>query len=172
VLIRKGERWTIAAAHWSLGMKNAAAVKAAKQHGLEAAPLAPGDASVGPAELVQAVQIAVAPGIGLTLGDTVSDRADVFAFGSDPGESYPGAKFKKAAAKWKFQMQVRGPVLAGLAPGGKVGWALANVDATFGTGAKAYTIPYRVMFVFVHNGGIAGREMEWDVVQAHFSIEE
>lgn len=99
---------------------------------------------------------------------SVSDRADAIVIGTAPGErTVGGAAIKESYGKFvadgHVTLKKHGDLRVGIAPGGRVGWVLANCDLSADVDGNVITQPFRAMLVYVDEGG------EWRLVQAHFS---
>jgi ketosteroid isomerase-like protein len=99
---------------------------------------------------------------------SVSDRADAIVIGTAPGErTVGGAAIKESYGKFvadgHVTLKKHGDLRVGIAPGGRVGWVLANADLSVDVDGNVITQPFRAMLVYVDEGG------EWRLVQAHFS---
>lgn len=99
---------------------------------------------------------------------SVSDRADAIFIGSAPGERTVGGaaireSYGKHVTDGHVTLKKHGDIRVGVAPGGHVGWVLANVDLAVDVDGNVITEPFRAMLVYVEEDG------EWRLVQAHLS---
>jgi hypothetical protein len=89
-------------------------------------------------------------------------------YGSAPGErTANGPAFAKAwNALWAKHLEVKG-ASAWLAPSNTTGWVIANVNLRKVKGKTAYTIPFRLFFVFDKDAAGA-----WQLVHAQFAVRD
>jgi ketosteroid isomerase-like protein len=160
-------RWWIFAAHGSTAVTENDEVFVAT--GNKFPPLGPVpdrvDAGAGPIAAAARADLSN----GAVLARDVSERSDVFVFGSAPEQKPEGG----AAAKQFFldqagqgTLRLASGVRAGLAPDGQLGWAAANValELPDPEHPTTMTVPMRVLLAWLREGGA------WRLVQAHFSI--
>jgi hypothetical protein len=96
---------------------------------------------------------------------TVSDRADVVLYGSDPGErAVGGAAVRATWLKWGLALTARGGISAGVTASKTVAWVVLGVDARAKTDKRA--TPYTMSAIYEKQGSA------WKLVQAHFSFTE
>jgi ketosteroid isomerase-like protein len=163
----KGGEWQVLIATYSVGVPNEQAFTRAMEDGWPALASIP----EGIAEGSDGVYTRAAHDLDHA-GDfvaSISDREDAFVFGSDPDERVVGGAqirevFGKQIADGHVEIKRNGEMRVGIAPGGKVGWVLANLDLSVEVAAgQRVSQPYRAMLVYADEGG------EWRLVQAHFS---
>jgi ketosteroid isomerase-like protein len=160
LVVEDGGAWKIAAAHLSVGVPNAEAMRLAAAG--ELAPLP--DVGGGLAPGAEPLPAALA-----NLAASFSEREDAFLFGSDPEERLRGGMAIKelVGSQWQdggTSITPRGALRGALAPSGTVGWVAGNVDFTVTVpGGEKVTQPYRMLLVCLREGEA------WKVVQAHFS---
>lgn len=160
LVVMDGDEVRIAGGMWSKPMADKQAHKLAKEGQLSHRELGSGDA-----ELAAAVKTMLTEDDPT---DVFSERTDMLVIGSAAGEKTAGGmKFlKNWLTGWAGKVEVES-VRAMALPGGKVAWAVANLNLPK-PGKKGqyadYVIPFRVMFVLADDG------TGWRIVHAHFSV--
>ena len=161
-VIRDGDRWLVAAQHWSIGLEGNDALAAGGE-----TPAALSD-DVGPGAdlLVRATDEALSSPEALEA--RISARPDVFVFGAGLNDRAEGG----AAARRYVQAKVgdrairisrAGGVRAALAPGGNAGFVACNLDASVIVDGARTTRTGRGLFVWLLE------DDEWRIVQLHIS---
>lgn len=165
IAVQDGGAWKLAGGAWTTAIDDADVTKFAIAGQLyDAATLAPGEDDTGPDDLLAAV----APVLHgkAELAPLLDASKSFLVIGSAPKEKFSDPKlFGKAWSVWKKAgVSAVGPVVAGVAPGGKVGWVAANVRVQGKAGKKAIVTSYRVWFACEKQAD------GWRVVQAHFLV--
>src|SRR5262249_40255207 len=99
------------------------------------------------------------------LAAQLANRDDVFIYGNEARDKMQGAEARDALAqamKPRIQPAAQG-IRAALTPDGQVGFAAYNLVVGAEMNDTTIVLPYRVMEVFVSDGGA------WKLVQLHFA---
>jgi hypothetical protein len=163
----KGGEWQVLIANYSVGVPNEQAFTLALENAWPELAAIP----QGIAEGADGVYTRAAKDLedAEALLASVSDRDDAVVFGTAPDERVVGGArirqvFGEHVKNGHVKIKRDGEMRVGIAPGGGVGWVLANLDFSVEVAeGQRVAQPYRVMLVYVEEGG------EWRIAQAHFS---
>jgi ketosteroid isomerase-like protein len=165
VLAEREGQWWVVAEFWSMPLPNA---KAAQMAGAGTMPTLEdiGDA-VGPGAQPIAAAVDTWVAQPKAVVGQFADRADVIFYGNDPTERMLGGadikKFLGQAFNNDGIKQARKGLRAGVTPNGQVGFAAYNLEAAAEMNNSTVVLPFRVMEVFVADGGA------WKIVQLHMA---
>lgn len=166
VIAERDGAWWVLAQHWSIGVPNETAFAIAARGKWPPLGELPARVAPGAEPLVARVQRGADD--AMVWVNDISDREDVFVFGTAPEEVVMGGArtrelFGAQIRQYGVTIAPRGDVSAGLAPNGLVGWVFANLDFSVTFEGQTITQPYRSLTVHLNEGGA------WRIVQAHFS---
>jgi ketosteroid isomerase-like protein len=165
VLAEKDGQWWVMAEFWSLPLPNA---KAAQMAGDGTMPRLE-DIGDGIAPNAKPIAAAIDEFIAhpVAVSKQLASGDDVAFYGNDPEEKVRGGaevkKFLDAVFSGGGVKQARQGLRAALTPNGQVGFAAYNLVASAEMNNSTLALSYRVMEVFVSEGG------NWKVVQLHMA---
>ena len=162
VLAEKDGQWWVMAEFWSLPIPDPTAAQ------MVGAGTMPALEDIG--EAVGPGAQPIAAGIDQFIADSkvvltqLADRDDVFVYGTDPSENVKGGaaakKFLEGALRGTARLARKG-LRAQLTPDGHVGYVAYNLEAAAEMNNMTAVMPFRVMEVFVSEGGV------WKLVGMH-----
>jgi hypothetical protein len=157
VLAKIDGTWKSVTSFVSVGMKDKAAHAAAVAGKLPPPPAPPGDEAPAP--------LAAAFRCDMGACEDAASREDMTIIGSAPGErSLGGGAWARAWSAWKDRTRVVGTPRGGLAPGGGVGWIVADVAVSYASAKETHEIQFRVFVVYERDGA------SWRTAAAHVAI--
>jgi ketosteroid isomerase-like protein len=165
VLANQSGKWVMSASHVSLGLPNQEAFMLANDNKLPPLKDIADKVDASAKDLVTVFDADLAS--PERWAKDISDRPDVYAFGSDPSETWQGGDNLKKAfisqiAQLHMSISRKGGVRARVI--GEFGWVLTNIELKAQPeDGKQLVFPLRTLVVYAREGG------GWKLVQAHFS---
>lgn len=165
VFVNQGGSWVMSASHVSFGVPNEMAFKLVAEGKMPVPHDIPDKVDAGAKDLLEVFDADLAS--PERLSKDISDRPDVYVFGTDPNEIWQGGDALRKAfvaqiSQFHMKLARRGGARASVA--GEFGWVMANVEIKVTPeGGNELVVPLRSLAVYQHEA--AG----WKLLQGHFS---